>query len=103
MISWIQDIRKRIADRKKEWDKKNTRYILCVANKDRMPVRLVSKNFDHFRTQTKKFKDTDIFYIAQRRGWRMKHIKALAVYSRKLDELVRTKESAFWELFRMRI
>ncbi len=95
----FEEILERIRRRRKEQEKKNTQYVICVAaDKDRRPVRLKTNSFDHFKSSLKKFRNEDIFYIAKRTGRKMKQIKAFAVYNAKLNEVVCTKEMAFTRL-----
>lgn len=80
-------------------DKRKPTYVLAVRAPDKMggfySQRMATQSYDSLRNLVlNKLKDTDIYYIATRRGKKMKDVKAIAVYSEKLGGVACPRELA---------
>ncbi len=82
-------------------DKKKPTYVIAMRVLDKKRGRYYSQrigtqSFDSLRVfVTKKVKrDDGIYYIAARRGKKRKDIKAIAIYSERLGEVVCNREMA---------
>lgn len=61
-------------------------------------VRLGTHSIDHLRSNLRRFANEDIFYLARRRGRRFRDVKAIAVFSTKMEKVVCTKDQALQRL-----
>ena len=74
-------------------------YILAIKTPDKkggyFSQRIGTQSYDTLRNFVlKKLRDESIYYIAKRRGCRMKDIKAIAVYNERMGEVVCSKDLA---------